>query len=93
MSNARRTRRQKERTVTKHMTVLGELLGRFYTFLEKQPQPSDDEVRAEFSRYDKVWRQHCLRHQLSPQASLLFNQEVALSWKNRYAKQDTQTQN
>lgn len=93
MSKARRIRRQQERTAAKHLSMLGELLGRFYTFLEKTPQPSDDEVRSEFIRHEQTWKLYCYQNHLNPRASMLFNQEVAQSWKNRYAKQDSQTQN
>ena len=92
MSTARRERRERERTVTKHMSVLGGTLRRFYAFLESVPKPSDEQVRSEFIRYDKSWKAYCKHNQLNRQASLLFNQEVALSWKNRYAKQDIKTQ-
>ena len=93
MSKARRIRRQQERTAAKHLSMLGELLGRFYTFLEKIPKPSDDEVRSEFIRQEQKWKLYCLNNHLNPRASLLFNQEVAQSWKSRYAKQNTQIQN
>ena len=92
MSKARRIRRQQERAVAQHVSVLGELLGRFYTFLEKKPKPSDDEVRSEFIRQEQKWKLYCLNNHLNPRASLLFNQEVAQSWKSRYAKQNTQIQ-
>lgn len=93
MSKARRIKRQQERTVAKHLGVLGELLGRFYTFLEKNPKPTDDEVRSEFIRSEQSWKLYCVKNHLNPRASLLFNQEVAQSWKNRYTKQSTPTQN
>lgn len=93
MSIARRARRERERTATKHMSVLGEMLRQFYVFLDSKPQPSDALVRSEFLRYEKNWKAYCKHNQLNRQASLLFNQEVALSWKSRYAKQDTKTQN
>lgn len=93
MSKARRIKRQQERAVTKHLSMLGELLGRFYTFLEKTPKPSDDEVRSEFIRQEQNWKLYCINNHLNPRASLLFNQEVAQSWKHRYAKQSYQTQN
>ena len=60
MSKARRIRRQQERAVAQHVSVLGELLGRFYTFLEKKPKPSDDEVRSEFIRQEQKWKWYCL---------------------------------
>lgn len=93
MSKARRIRRQQERAVSQHISVLGELLGRFYTFLEKTPKPSDDEVRSEFIRQEQKWKLYCLNNHLNPRASLLFNQEVAQSWKSRYAKQNISIQN
>lgn len=93
MSAARRMRREKERAVAKHTAVLGDMLRQFYTFLDRKPQPADEEVRAEFIRHEKNWKAYCLHNQLNRQASLLFNREVALSWKNRYAKQNPETQN
>lgn len=93
MSAARRMRRERERAATKHMAVLGEMLGQFYTFLDGKPQPSDDMVRSEFIRHDNNWKAYCRHNQLNRQASLLFNQEVAASWKSRYAKQDSETRN
>ena len=93
MSKARRIKRQQERVAAKHLSMLGELLGRFYTFLEKTPKPSDDEVRSEFIRQEQNWKLYCDRSQLNTRASLLFNQEVAQSWRHRYAKHSYQTQN
>ncbi len=92
MSKARRIKRQQERTVAKHLGVLGEVLGRFYTFLEKKPKPTDDEVRSEFIRSEQSWKQHCVKNHLNTRASLLFNQEVAQSWKNRYTTKNAPIQ-
>lgn len=93
MSATRRIKRQRQRAITKHLSVLGEMLGKFYTFLESKPQPSDEKVRSEFIRYENDWKQYCRHNQLTRQASLLFNQEVAQSWKDRYAKRDIEIQN
>ena len=40
MSKARNLRRQREKAAEKHLNVLGELLGQFYTFLEKKLEPN-----------------------------------------------------
>jgi hypothetical protein len=93
MSIARRKRRAQERASIKHFNVLGELLGGFYEFLEREPKPSDEEVRTEFKNRESRWKRHCSANQLNERAALLFNQEVAQSWKKRYAKQGFQTPN
>nr|DAP24431.1 MAG TPA: hypothetical protein [Caudoviricetes sp.] len=89
MSKARNLRRQRERAVEKHLNVLGELLGQFYTFLERKEKPSDEEIRAVFLAKEKHWKNYCRREELSEGASVLFNQEVAQTWKQRYSTKDT----
>lgn len=86
MSNARRRRRENERESQKHFLVLGELLADFYSFLESKPQPSDEEVRSTFIAKEQEWKRYCRKSNLNEKASLLFNNEVAMSWKTRYAK-------
>lgn len=86
MSKARRERRAAERAMEPHLAVLNDFLGRFYTFLESTPKPSDEEVRARFITYDQNWRRYCKSSHLNSKAELLFNQEVALAWKNRYSR-------
>lgn len=86
MSNARRLRRENERESQKHFLVLGELLTDFYSFLESKSQPSDEEVRSTFIAKEKEWKRYCKKNNLNEKASLLFNNEVAMSWKTRYAK-------
>lgn len=93
MSKARRLRRAQERAASKHFEVLGELLCGFYEFLEKKNKPTDEEVRREFTKRDKYWKHYCSANQLNERASLLFNHEVAQSWKTRYAKKPLPTQN
>ncbi len=78
-------RRANERESMRNIKVLGDILGEFYTFLEKTPKPSDEEVRAEFIRQDERWHRYCKSHKLTQEASLAFNNEVAVSWRNRYA--------
>lgn len=87
MSKARRIRRQQERFVAKHLDMLGELLGEFYTFLEKHPKPTEEEVRDKFIKSENTWKAYCSKNQLTERASLLFNQEVAQSWESRYSEQ------
>lgn len=83
MSRARRIRRQSE----KHFNVLADLLMGFYAFLESSPKPSDEQVREEFKQRDAKWRRYCTKHHLNDDAASMFNREVAVSWKTRYAKQ------
>lgn len=87
MSKARRIRRKESRLAEKHMSFLAEILSGFYEFLEQKAKPSDKQVRGEFLTREKSWRAYCKNNQLTENASLLFNKEVAQSWKIRYAKQ------
>lgn len=93
MKISRRQRRAQERASQKNFNVLAELLMGFYEFLERTPQPSDEEVREEFLTRERCWKRHCSNKQLSKQASLLFNQEVAQSWQRRYAKKNDSIEN
>jgi hypothetical protein len=83
MSVARRNRREQAR----HFNVLGELLMGFYEFLEQENKPSDEQVRTEFIKREQCWKRYCTAKQLTEEASLLFNKEVAQSWENRYTTQ------
>ena len=84
MSENRRVRRAKQRFVQTIMAVLSDRLGKFYTFLEKSPKPSDEEVRSEFIRQEENWKRYCGANRLPEEVFVLFNQEVAISWKERY---------
>lgn len=86
MSKARNIRRLQERQAAKHFDYLGRLLMGFYGFLESTPKPSDESVREEFVKRENQWKRYCKTNQLTDRAALLFNQEVAVSWENRYAK-------
>lgn len=89
MSISRRQRRAQARTAQKHFDVLAGLLMKFYDFLERNPQPTDEEVRAKFIDYERRWKTYCSDMQLTKEAYLMFNQEVGLSWKSRYAKKES----
>ena len=89
MSIARRTKRQGE----KHLLPLGELLMGFYEFLENPQKPTDQQVRAVFIAMEAKWKRYCSKNQLTDKASLLFNNQVAQSWKERYTKQSPVTLN
>lgn len=86
MSKARHIRRLQERQAAKHFEYLGKLLMGFYRFLESTPKPENEAVREEFVKRDNQWRRYCTNNHLTDRATLLFNQEVAVSWENRYAK-------
>jgi hypothetical protein len=87
MSVARRRRRENSRQTQKHLHVLSELLMEFYEFLENKEKPTDEQLRTEFISRENRWKHYCSTNKLTEKASLLFNQEVAQSWNNRYAKQ------
>lgn len=88
MSIKRRQRRQSQ----VHLAYLANVLGSFYEFLKRSPQPSDNEVRASFKRHDHIWKQYCVEKQLNKSANDLFIRQVALLWKAKQAK-NTSTEN
>lgn len=93
MSAFRRSRRKQQTETAKHLAKLSDILGEFYTFLEKKPQPSDEEVRSEFIRQENRWKRYCVVHKLSGQASLMFNREVSEAWHNRYGVKNEKVEN
>lgn len=98
MSIARRRRRKTRKElsmpadINPHLKYLVSLVKEFCTFLDKKDKPSDEEIRAKFKAYDSRWIQYCISHQFEPRASLLFNQEVARIWRERYAKPENTTE-
>lgn len=91
MSVNRRQRRQQERNASRHFDALGKLLMDFYEFLERKPQPSDEEVRRQFINHDQRWKNYCISHNLTAEISQLFKEEVSVSWKKRYSKPSSTT--
>lgn len=83
-SLARRERKAQARITMLAMNKLGELLEEYFTFLDRQPKPSDQEVRDEFIRQENRWKRYCTVHQLTDKATLMFNQEVAVQWRTKY---------
>lgn len=75
-----------------HLKQLVSLIKGFCDFLDKKDKPSDEEVRAKFKAYESRWIQYCISHQFEPRASLLFNQEVARIWRERYARPKSMTE-
>ena len=80
MSEARRIRRKHQKEGQNHLAVLGTLCGDYYEFLSKQPQPTNDEVRAEFISSNEKWQHYCKVHQLM-NADHLFVLNVQEAWK------------
>lgn len=85
MSLSRRQRRFQQRETERHIKKLGDFLGEFYTFLEQKNKPADSEVREKFITLERRWKGYCRANQLNDNASSMFNREVSLSWRNRYA--------
>ena len=92
-SLSRRRRRLQQRESERHLKKLGDFLGEFYTFLEKKDKPSDQAVRDKFITLERRWKGYCNANELNDKASSLFNREVALSWRNRYAVQKDNPEN
>lgn len=69
-----------------HTRYLLKLISDYCLFLERKEKPTDEEVRTQFKEYNSRWIQYCVAHSFDPRASLLFNQEVARLWKERYAE-------
>jgi hypothetical protein len=93
MSIKRRNRRAGERQTHKHLSFLASLLMEFYEFLENRKKPDEGQVRQRFINDEKRWKRYCFSHQLTEKATLLFNEEVAKSWKERYARQPSPARN
>lgn len=85
MSQQRRIRRQNQRQINKHFSKLGEMLTGFYCFLERKPQPTNEEVRSRFIKDEQEWKSYCRKHQLNSNTFNLFNYEVGKAWRTRYA--------
>lgn len=84
-------KRRQARAANKHFAVLAELLGGFYEFLGKKPQPTTEEVRADFIRRERNWKQYCAKKQLNESAKTLFNSQVSQLW-NRKKSQNESTE-
>lgn len=91
MSITRRIKRAQKRASVQHFNAFGSLIMGFYEFLEKSPKPSDEEVRNEFIKREQRWKQYCVTHKLTEEASLLFNKEVSISWEKRYKQQPSES--
>lgn len=76
------SRRQK-REFSRHMNVLGELLGKFYEYLEQTQKPNDEEIRSMFLSYQKSWILYCQKKQLSEKMMQEFNHQVSEAWKHK----------
>lgn len=81
-------KRRQKRAIESHGAVLADMLGRFYEFLAKRPQPSDQEVRAEFIQRDHSWRSYCAKKQMNKSANSLFTEQVAQLWKRKMQKNE-----
>ena len=96
IARKRRGKKVKEQTmqadINPHLKYLVTLVKEYCDFLNRKDKPSDEEVRAKFKAYDSRWIQYCISHQFEPRASLLFNQEVARIWRERYARPKNTTE-
>jgi hypothetical protein len=70
-----------------------DLLSEFCHFLDKQPKPSDNEVRLKFIELQNRWRKYCAVRKLTDKATLMFNKEVAIEWWTVYAIKKDNSEN
>lgn len=91
MSYARNIRRRQRKEGQAHLNVLATLLGNFYEFLSKQPQPTDKEVRETFTSSNEKWKRYCKNHELM-NIDHLFVLNVKEAWK-RHTNKPPQTTN
>jgi len=89
MSFAKRQKKAQQKAAEIHTKKLIDTVQIFCRFLEKQPKPSDDEVREKFKDLNDRWVKYCIANKFNPRASLLFNQSVAHLWRTRYAIPNT----
>lgn len=86
-------KRRQKRAAQVHSAKLVDMLGNFYEFLAQPIQPSEEEVRATFIRYDHNWRQYCSKKQLSKSAYDMFKIQVAQLWEQKKAKSQGENMN
>lgn len=79
-------KRRQRREAQAHFAVLADVLGGFYEFLCQTPQPTDEEVRAQFIQRNHSWQQYCAKKQLNKSAYDMFKSEVAQLWAKRKAQ-------
>lgn len=91
MSQARRMRRAQQRQNADHTSNLAVILGDFYDFLSRTPQPTDEEVRTYFVSCDNRWVRYCRVHKLM-NVDHLFKLNVQEAWKRHTAPAATNKQ-
>lgn len=91
MSQARRMRRAQQRQNAGYMGNLAAILGDFYEFLSKTPQPTNEEVREYFTTCNNRWEKYCRIHKLM-NVDHLFKLNVQEAWKRHTAPAATNEQ-
>lgn len=91
MSYARNIRRRQQTENQKHSSMLAVLLGDFYEFLSRSPQPTDEEVRATFTSSNNRWKKYCRIHKLM-NADHLFVLNVQEAWRRHTKPLQTEDQ-
>ena len=85
MSQARQQRRKNDKDKASHMMMLANLLGDFYEFLSKTPQPTTEEVRATFIESNEKWQRYCKFHKLM-NVEHMFSLNVREAWNKHNSK-------
>lgn len=91
MSYVRNLRRRQNKKEQQHLNMLALLLGNFYEFLSKTPQPSTEEVREAFVSHNNRWKRYCTIHQLM-NIDHMFVLNVQEAWKRHTNHQSQPSQ-
>ena len=75
--------RHNRRLGQKHTARFSEILNAFYSFLGKDPQPEDWEVREYFIRCRTAWVSYACKHGLDEKSKNEFVRQVSLVWHKR----------
>lgn len=86
MSQTNHYRQVSKKEAKKHNAKLNSLLKEFFAFLDRQPKPTEEEVRTEFRRAETSWKVYCIQNRLDIRTSLLFNAKVSYEWERKYVE-------
>lgn len=92
MESNRQIRRAQKQQARIHNDKLESLLQHFFRFLDRKPQPSDEQVRIEFCKSELKWKQYCTQNRLGTRTSMLFNAKVAYEWERKYVRKNKPTE-
>jgi hypothetical protein len=76
------------KSAKKHKKKLNTILTQFFAFLDRKPQPSNEEVRSEFKKREFEWKAYCIHNSLDIRTSMMFNAKVSYEWERKYVRKN-----